>query len=344
MDLIDLRSDTTTRPGPAMRRAMAEAEVGDDVLEGGDPTTRALEARCAALLGMDWAWFCPTGTMANQVGIGVTTRTGTEVLVDAEAHVVAWEMAGAAALWGVQARTVAPAGLVMSPDELARAFRAPSRHAPRPSLVIIENTHNGAGGVVTSLADMERMATTAREHGCKVHVDGARLWNAAVALGTDVRTLASMADTVMVCLSKGLGAPVGSIIAGRGIEAERAWEARKRLGGGMRQSGILAAAGLYALDHHLGRLGDDHATAKAFARIVDGQGGAKVVGPDTNIVMIDLPQDRDAYAIERACKADGVLVSAWHWTRLRAITHLDAPLDAVERAARVVAHHLAQGT
>ncbi len=326
-----------------MRRAMAEADVGDDVLEG-DPTTRALESRVAELLGMDWAWFCPTGTMANQVGIGLTSRHGSEVLLDADAHIVAWEMAGAAALWGVQVRPVTPAGYVMTPDELKRTFRAPSRHAAKPSLVVIENTHNGAGGLVTSLADMDAMATIAREHGCMVHVDGARLWNAAVALGTDVASLARMADTVMVCLSKGLGAPVGSCVAGRGLPSERAWEYRKRLGGGMRQSGVIAAAARYGLEHNMARLHEDHATASAFAAIVDGKGGARVVPPDTNIVMIDLPAGRDAYAIERACAADGVRVSAWHWTRLRAITHLDVTRADVDAAAAVVAHHLEAGT
>lgn len=326
-----------------MRQAMANAEVGDDVLSG-DPTTNALESRVAQLLGMDWAWFCPTGTMANQVGIGLTSRSGTEVLLDAEAHIVAWEMSGAAALWGVQVRPVRPAGYVMTPDELKRAFRAPSRHAPKPSLVVIENTHNGAGGLVTSLEDMRAMAAVARAHGCMVHLDGARLWNAAVALNTDVATLASMADTVMVCLSKGLGAPVGSCIAGRGVPAERGWEYRKRLGGGMRQSGILAAAARYGLEHNRDRLPEDHANAKAIAAIVNGKGGARVVPPDTNIVMIDLPAGRDAYAIERACLADDVWVSAWHWTRLRVITHLDVTLADVEQAAHVVARHLEAGT
>jgi threonine aldolase len=341
--VIDLRSDTVTLPSPAMRQAMATAEVGDDVLSG-DPTTNALESRVAELLGMDWAWFCPTGTMANQVGIGLTSRHGTEVLLDAEAHIVAWEMAGAAALWGLQVRPVRPAGYVMTSAELKAAFRAPSRHAAKPSLVVIENTHNGAGGLVTSLAEMHEMATIAREHGCMVHLDGARLWNAAVALDTDVATLASVADTVMVCLSKGLGAPVGSCIAGRGLPSERGWEYRKRLGGGMRQSGILAAAARYGLEHNRDRLVEDHVNAKAFAALVDGKGGAKVVPPDTNIVMIDLPAGRDAYAIERACLADNVRVSAWHWTRLRAITHLDVTRAEVERAAAVVAHHLEAGT
>ena len=338
--MIDLRSDTVTQPGPAMRKAMAEAEVGDDVLDG-DPTTVALEQRVATLLGMDWAWFCPSGTMANQVGLAVLGRPGTGVLLDARSHVVEKEMVGASMILGLHLHTVPSASAVMTADELRAAFPASSRFATSSTVVALENTHNSAGGKVTSLAEMQAQAAIAREHGCAVHLDGARLWNAAVALGTDVATLAGVADTVTVCLSKGLGAPVGSCVAGRGDAArQRAWEHRTRLGGGMRQSGVLAAAGLYALDHHRARLHEDHASAKRFAAIITGKGRATVVAPDTNIVMIDLPAGADAWATAKAIAADVVRVSVWHRTRLRAITHLDAPLALVEAAAQVVAHHL----
>ena len=336
--MIDLRSDTVTRPGPEMRRAMAEAQVGDDVLDG-DPTTRALETRVAELLGMDWALFCPSGTMANEVGLGVLSRPGTLVLIDERAHIVEKEMAGAAVMLGCQLHLVRATGAVMSSADLERAFPAPSRFGVPPSVVALENTHNSAGGVVTSLAEMQAMAAIAREHGCKVHLDGARLWNAAITLGIGVATLAAVADTVMVCLSKGLGAPVGSCIAGRD-DRQRAWELRTRMGGGMRQSGVIAAAARYGLEHHRDRMHEDHAHAKAFAVIVDGKGGARVVPPDTNIVMIDLPAHGDANALAKAIAADGVLITAWTRTRLRAITHLDAPWADVERAAQVVARHL----
>ena len=336
--MIDLRSDTVTRPTAAMRQAMANADVGDDVLDG-DPTTRALELRTAELLGMDWALFCPSGTMANQVGLGVLGRPGTEVLLDARAHIIEKEMAAAAVISGMQVRAVPSAADVMTPADLVRGFPAASRYGTPSSVVALENTHNSAGGRVTSLADMQEMAAFARARGCKVHLDGARLWNAAVALATDVRTLASVADTVMVCFSKGLGAPVGSCIAGRG-DVQRAWEIRTRMGGGMRQSGVLAAAALHALDHHRERLPEDHANARVFARLVDGKGGARVVPPDTNIIMIDLPAGVDANTLAQAIAADGVRVSVWTPSRLRAITHLDAPLADVERAAQVVALHL----
>lgn len=321
-----------------MRQAMANAEVGDDVLDG-DPTTHALEARVAELLGMDWALYCPSGTMANQVGLGLLGRPGTEVLLDARAHIIEKEKAAAAVMSGLQVHPVAGAGDVMTPDDLERAFPAPNRYGTPSSVVALENTHNSAGGRVTSLADMQRMADIARAHGCTVYLDGARLWNAAVALGTDVKTLASVADVTMVCLSKGLGAPVGSCVAGRG-RVEPAWEIRTRMGGGMRQSGVIAAAALHGLEHHRARLHEDHANARLFAAAVDGKGGARVVPPDTNIVMIDLGVGVQASVVAAAIAADGVRVSVWTATRLRAITHLDATRAQVEQAAHVVAHHL----
>ena len=336
---IDLRSDTVTQPGAAMRQAMAAAEVGDDVLDG-DPTVGRLEARVAQMLGMEWALYCPTGTMANQVALGLVTKPGTELYVDADAHIVHREMAGTALFWGVQIRPVTPRGLVIDADDMARAMRPPGQQAPRASALTLENTHNGAGGVVTSIAATAALAALARHHGLKVHLDGARLWNAAAALGCTVAELAATADTVMVSFSKGLGAPVGACVAGRGIPLALAHEARKRFGGGMRQSGIIAAAALYGLDHHLARLVEDHARARRFAAAVDGQGGARVVPPDTNIVMIDLPAGGDAVALAAAIAAEHVLVSAWRPTRLRAVMHLDAGDDDVAQAARIVARHL----
>ena len=335
--VIDIRSDTVTKPTAAMRRAMAEAEVGDDVLDG-DPTVRRLEARVASLLGKERALFFPTGTMANQTGIAVLSTPGTEALLDANAHIIHWEMAGAAAICGVQVRPVPPGAgrLVMGADDLRHTIRPTSIHAPTASLVCFENTHNGAGGKVTPLAELRALRTVAQEHGLPVHMDGARLWNAAAATGTSLADFASCADTVMLSFSKGLGCPVGAILVGNATAITRAHMVRKRLGGGMRQSGILAAAALHALDAHLDRLVDDHANARLFADAVEGAAGARVVPPDTNIVMIDLPAGATSGDVVARAKADGVLISPWSNTRVRAVAHLDADRAAMTRAAEVV--------
>lgn len=335
--VIDLRSDTVTRPTPAMRRAMADAEVGDDVLDG-DPTVRRLEGRVAEMLGKEAGLFFPSGTMANQTGVAVLSQAGTEVLLDANAHIIHWEMAGAAALWGVQVRGVAPGEgrLVMGADDLERTIRPASIHSPAASLVCLENTHNGAGGKITPLPELRALREVATAHGLPVHMDGARLWNASVASGTSLREFATCADTVMLSFSKGLGCPVGAILVGDRETMKRAHPVRKRLGGGMRQSGILAAAALYALDAHLARLGEDHANARLFADVVDGAAGARVVPPDTNIVMIDLPDGMTSAVVSARARDGGVLVSPWSGTRVRAVTHLDADRAAVARAADVV--------
>ena len=333
---IDMRSDTVTKPTPAMRRAMAEAEVGDDVLDG-DPTVRRLEERVAELLGKDRALFFPTGTMANQTGLWLLARRGTEVLLDAGAHIIHYEVAGAAALVGVQVRPVAGDAPVMDAAALERAVRPASPHVPAASLVCLENTHNGAGGKVTSLVGMRALREVARRHGLPVHLDGARLWNASVAADTPVADFASCVDTVMVSFSKGLGAPVGAALAGQADAMADAWATRKRLGGGMRQSGILAAAALHGLEHHWPRLHEDHARARTLAAIVAGVPGVAVVPPDTNIVMIDLPERANAFDIVRRAAEQGVLVTPWSATRIRAVTHLDVGDREVERAAGILA-------
>jgi threonine aldolase len=333
---IDLRSDTVTRPTAAMRRAMAEAEVGDDVLDG-DPTVRRLEARVAELLGKERALFFPTGSMANQTAIMLHAPPGTEALCDANAHVIHWEMGAMAALGGVQPRPVVPGGFVMSAADLRAGARAPSRVAPAASLVCLENTHNGAGGKVTGEAELTALRAVADDLGLPVHLDGARLWNAAAATGTSLARLAACADTVMVSFSKGLGAPVGAALAGPAPLLERAWTIRKRLGGGMRQSGILAAAALHGLDHHLGRLAEDHANARRIAARVAGAGGATVVPPDTNIIMVDLPPGVTAAALIARCAASDVLISGWTASRVRLVTHLDVTTDQADDSARVVA-------
>ena len=335
--IIDLRSDTVTRPTAAMRRAMAEAEVGDDVLDG-DPTARRLEARVAALLGKEAGLFFPSGTMANQTALWVHTVPGTEVLLDANAHIIHWEMAGAAALAGVQVRPVPPGTgrLVASAEDLEGTLRPASPHAPLATLVCVENTHNGAGGKVTPLDELAAIRAVADAHRLPVHMDGARLWNAHVASGTALDALGRVAHTVMLSFSKGLGCPVGAMLVGDAEVLRRAHMIRKRLGGGMRQSGILAAAALHALDAHLARLADDHANARRLADMLAGASGTTVVPPDTNIVMIDLPSGVTSTAVVDRARVEGVLITPWSVSRVRAVTHLDVDAQMVERAGEVV--------
>ena len=336
--LLDVRSDTVTRPTAAMRRAMADAEVGDDVLDG-DPTARRLEAVVAERLGKERALFFPSGTMANQAAIWVQSRPGTEILLDAEAHIVHSEVAATAALCGVQLRELRGATLVFRAPDLVAGMRSPSSDGIESSMVCLENTHNGAGGVVTSRDDLHALTTVARRFNLAVHLDGARLWNAAAATGTSLADFAACADTVMVSFSKGLGAPVGACLVGPADLIARAHRARKRFGGGMRQSGILAAGALYGLEHHLDRLADDHEAATYLAHLVDGVGGAKVVMPDTNIVMIDLPTPRADDVVARAA-ALGVRVYKWHNSRVRAVAHLDAPIGLIAEHGPKIAQAL----
>lgn len=333
--MIDLRSDTVTRPTAAMRRAMADAEVGDDERDG-DPTTRRLEEAVARLLGKQSALFFPSGVMANQAAVWITAPRATEVVVDIGSHLVNGEIAGIAALSGAQILPVRPIGDVMTADDLARTLRVPSRYDPAASLVCIENTHNGAGGKITDVREMREIRRVAAEHGLPVHLDGARLWNASVASGISLAEFAECADTVMVAFSKGLGAPVGAALAGTHKAMEKAWTARKLFGGAMRQSGILAAAALHAIEHHIDRLADDHENARTLAGMLDGAGKACVVTPDTNIVMIDLLAGRVVGPIVRAAEAEGVLIQEWMPTRIRMVTHLDVSSDDVRCAGEVV--------
>jgi threonine aldolase len=332
--MIDLRSDTVTKPTAAMRAAMAAAEVGDDERDG-DPTTRRLQDRVAALLGKEAALFFPSGVMANQAAIWIHAPRGTEVLLDVDAHIVHSEIAATAVLSGAQVLTVVPSGLVMTAADLRRAFRPRSRYFPAPSLVCVENTHNGAGGVITSLAELAEIRDAADEQGLPVHLDGARLWNASVASGVPLHEFAAHADTVMVAFSKGLGAPVGAALAGSLSAMDTAWTARKLFGGAMRQSGMLAAGALHGIEHHLARLAEDHANARAIASIVDGAGGARVVPPDTNIVMIDLVSPDSGHLVAEA-RERGVLLSEWSPTRIRMVTHLDVNAADCETAAALL--------
>jgi threonine aldolase len=338
--LIDLRSDTVTKPSVGMRRAMADAEVGDDVLDG-DPTTRRLEARIAELLGTEDALFFPSGTQANQTGIALVTEPGTELLLEANTHLVHSEVAGVATLSGVQIRPITTPDGLLTADLVRGALRAPSPHVPRITALAIENTHNTAGGRVLDAAAVDALVRTARDAGLRVHVDGARLWNAAVAAGVKPARLAQSADTVMVSISKGLGCPVGSCLGFKKELRARAWEIRKRLGGGMRQSGILAAAGLYALDHNLSRIGEDHANAKRFAGILCDSPTVRPSDPETNIVMVDLQRSSDTpESVSQRLAQAGVRLAPWGPRRLRAVTHLDVTRSDVERAAGIVVETL----
>ena len=338
--LIDLRSDTVTKPTPGMRRAMADAEVGDDVLDG-DPTTRRLEERVAEILGTEDALFFPSGTQANQTAIALVTAPGTELLLEANAHLVHSEDAGVAALSGVQIRPITTPDGLLTADLVRGALRAPSPHVPRITALAIENTNNTAGGRVLDAAAGDGLVRAARDARLAVHLDGARLWNAAVAAGVTPARLARGADTVMVSISKGLGCPVGSCLGFKKEWRARAWEIRKRLGGGMRQSGILAAAGLYALDNNLGRIGEDHANAKRFAEMLSDRPTVRPSDPETNIVMVDLVRSSDTpESVSQRLAQAGVRLAPWGPRRLRAVTHLDVSRTDVERAARIVVETL----
>lgn len=333
--VIDLRSDTVTKPTPAMRRAMAEAEVGDDVY-GEDPTVNRLQERTAELLGMEAALFVPTGTMANQVAIGIHARPGDEVLCGATAHVYVWEGGGIARLWGATTRTIEGDGALFRSTDLADKIRPDDGHYVRTRLVCLENTHNRGGGRVYPLGSVAAISSWARGRALAVHLDGARLMNAVVATGTPARDWARHFDTVSICFSKGLGAPVGSAIAGTKEAIKIAHRLRKVLGGGMRQAGIIAAAALHALDHHVERLADDHANAQILASAVQEVDGLSLEWgvPETNLVWVVVePKLGTAADVAARLRADGVLVSALGPQVLRACTHLDVSRADAQRAA-----------
>jgi threonine aldolase len=345
MPLIDLRSDTVTRPSPAMRDAMARAEVGDDVF-GEDPTVRNLEEQVAALLGKEAAVFVPSGTMGNQIALLVHTRRGEEVIIGESAHLAADEL-GAASAWSGVGFRVAGRGGLFSADELRATISEPDGHSPRQSLVAVENTHNRAGGVPFAPMDLRAIAVVAHEEGLGLHLDGARLWNAAVATDTSEAELAAPFDTVSVCFSKGLGAPVGSALAGSRDAIALARHFRKMLGGGMRQAGVIAAGALYALEHNRARIALDHAAAKVVEAALDdaahaiGGGRARVVHAHTNQVNVDTPGLPAASYVATA-RRHGVLVGAMGPFRTRAVTHLDVSEDQVRLAAQALAEALCE--
>ncbi len=328
---VDLRSDTITRPTPAMRRAIAGAAVGDDVF-GDDPTVLALEQRCAQLTGKEAALFVTSGTMGNQLAVNALTTPGDEVLLEAESHIFLYEQGGIAANSGCLAHIVRGARGVLAPEALAGALRAEDDHAARLTLVCAENTHNRAGGAIVPLERLRALHELARSRGVRMHLDGARLWNASVASGVPVPAWSACADTVMLSFSKGLGAPVGSILAGPADVVRRARRVRKRWGGGMRQAGILAAACLHALDHHVERLADDHARARTLADGLRECPGVTVAAPETNIVIAELAPPLEVEAVLESLQARGVRMVAFGPRRIRAIAHLDVDDDGIARA------------
>ena len=326
---IDLRSDTVTRPTPGMRQAIAEAEVGDDVY-GEDPEVNALEAEVAALLGHEAGLFVPTGSLGNQLGVRLLVPPGRELVCDTVAHIVRAELGAAAVFSGVTFRTWRARRGLLDVDAIAELITPDAGpYLVSTAAIAVENTHNFGGGTVQPRDAVRDVVALARTHGIALHLDGARLWNAHVASGIALAELADGFDTVSVCLSKGLGAPVGSVLVSstERIAEARVW--RKRFGAGMRQAGVLAAAGRYALANHIARLADDHARARRLGEAL----GVDPATIDTNMVVLEVA---DAPADAAAARADGVLVSVLGPRVLRLVTHLDVDDDGVEQAAKVL--------
>jgi threonine aldolase len=331
---IDLRSDTVTQPSPEMYRAMAEAPLGDDVL-GDDPTVDALEARCAELAGKEAAIFVPTGTMANLIAICIATRPGDEVVMEAESHTFVYEGAGASAFAGVQPRVIQGDRGVMAPSDLRAAIRADDVHFPRSTLLCVEDTHNRGGGKIQPLDNTDALCEIALSRGVATHLDGARLMNAVVGSKTTLARRARDFDTVCFCFSKGLGCPAGSILAGTEARMAEAKRVRKRLGGGMRQAGLLAGAAIHALDHLVDRLADDHRRARELATGLMRE-GIEAEPPETNIVRVHVP---DAPSAAEALEARGIKCFATAPDRLRLVFHLgidDDDITPLLRAFREV--------
>lgn len=336
---IDLVSDTATRPTPAMRRAMAEAEVGDEQ-RGEDPSVNALNERVADLLGQEAAIFLPSGTMCNQVAIATHCSPGDEIIAADSAHIIASEGAGAAVFAGCFIRTVACERGIFTGEDVAAAVRRRTVKAPRCRLVEIEQTNNRGGGSVWTLDEIESVAQVARAHDLALHMDGARLMNAVVASNVSARQFATPFDSVWVDLSKGLGCPIGGVLAASKAFIDAADRWKHRLGGAMRQAGIIAAAGVYALDHHVDRLAEDHNNARLFADRIAEIPGIAIVGSrvETNLVFFDVSgTGLPASEISERLIPHGVRIGAESDTRMRAVTHLDVRREDVEDAATILA-------
>jgi len=344
MTIVDLRSDTVTRPTPAMLRAMTEAELGDDVFRD-DPTVKRLEARVAELAGMAAAVYVPSGTMGNQIAVKCHTEPSERVLLGAESHTFLYEQGGIASNSGCLAHTFETERGRFDLAALEAAIEPVDEHVARASLLCVENTHNRGGGAIVPLEHLQALRAFANTNGLRVHLDGARLWNASVASGVPIREWAANVDTLMMCFSKGLGAPVGSILVGSDELIHRARRVRKRWGGAMRQVGVLAAACLHALDHHVERLADDHRRARTLAAGLRQAPGITVTEPETNILYLTLEHPSlDAKALLARLEARGIRFSQFGPRLLRAITHLDVDDAGIARAIETfqsaVAEHL----
>ena len=338
MEYIDLRSDTVTKPSPGMREAMARADVGDDVF-GEDPTVNSLQQKVAGMLGKEAALFVPSGTMGNQVCIKVHTQPGDDVIAEKGCHVFNYETAGMAFLSNVQVHTVEGKHGAFSVSDVKRAIRPKAYYMPRTRLICMENTHNRAGGTIIPLDIIKEMSALAKTEGIKFHLDGARLWNACAETGILPDEYASYFDSVSVCLSKGLGAPVGSVISGTTEFIAEARRYRKIFGGGMRQAGILAAAGLYALENNVSRLREDHANARQLARELSSIRGFDIdmESVQTNIIIISLERlGKTPDEVLAILKEKGVLLTLGNYLGVRAVTHLDVSTEQVKRAARII--------
>ena len=343
MRIIDLRSDTVTKPTEAMRDAMARAEVGDDVY-GEDPTVNRLQEMVAGLLGKKAALFVPSGTMANQLAIRIQTQPGQEVIAESKAHIVRYEQGAAGALAGVQLHWVTGNRGIMGPEHIEAAIRPKDQHSIQTALICLENTHNAGGGTIYPLSTIERIRAVASAHGVPMHLDGARLFNAVAATTLPPAAYAQHFETVSVCLSKGLGAPAGSLLLTNDPALiDKARRFRRMYGGAMRQAGILAAAGIYALEHHIGRLKDDHDNAKRLARKLQ-QIPAVTINPqhvESNIIIFDIIGHRLCPSeLVAALRREHVLINAVGGTSFRAVTHLDVSTRQIDAAADAFARIL----
>jgi threonine aldolase len=337
--LIDLSSDTATRPSLGMRKAMADAEVGDEQ-RGEDPTTRRLEERVADLLGHEAAVFLPSGTMCNQIALAVHTQAGDEILAADSSHILNSEGGGGSSLSRHQTWPIRTTNGIFSAADVAANVREVTRYQPRSRLVTVEQTANSGGGTVWPLKQLEEVAAVTRKHGLVLHMDGARLPNAAVASGHSAKAFASLCDTAWIDLSKGLGCPIGGVLTGSKAFIQAAWQWKQRLGGAFRQSGIIAAAGLYALDYHWDRLAEDHANAKRLAELAGNVKGLKVINSEveTNLMFLDVTgTGRSPQDISAALERHGVRFSMFYGGRLRAVTHLDVSAADIELAGQALA-------
>lgn len=332
--VIDLRSDTVTRPTPGMRKAIADAEVGDDVF-GEDPTVNRLQELCAKLTGHEAGLFVPSGSMGNEIAISVHTRPGDEVIAEVDSHIVNYELSAMATFAGVLPRTIPTERGCFTVEQVKRAIRPRTYYNARTGLIVLENTHNMKGGSIYPQDEAIRVIEHAQEQKIPVHLDGARVFHAAVAQGRSVQELTSCFDSVMFCFSKGLGAPIGSMLVGSGEFIEEARVVRKRMGGGMRQVGILAAACLYALQHHVDRLIEDHVNAKRLAQALAELNGVRVTPPETNIVIFELP-NTPASTFSQQLQSKGVLALPISDSRVRMVTHLDVSSEDITQTITAI--------